>query len=81
MKLSVIIALFSLSAIVKGAWLAAAAQPVILTLGAILGALDLDILDFEIPFINKQEKEGKKEDLGEDEKGFKTRIDDEFKDW
>ena len=44
---------------VKGAWWAAAVQPVILSLGAILGAVDLDVLDINLslPFINKQDKQ------------------------
>ena len=47
MKLSIIFALYTLSVIVKGAWWAAAVQPVILSLGAILGALDQDVLNVE----------------------------------
>ena len=48
MKLRVILALLTLIAIVKGTWWAAAVQPMILSLGAILAAVDLD-LDVE-PF-------------------------------
>ena len=47
MKLTIILALLLLSVIVKGAFWAAAIQPVILSLGAILGALDLDVLDLQ----------------------------------
>ena len=47
MKLREIFVLFTLSAIVKGIWLAAVAQPVILGLGALLAALDLDVLDLQ----------------------------------
>ena len=44
MKLSIIIALSTLSAIVKGLWLAAAVQPVLLSIGAIWAAIDQDLL-------------------------------------
>ena len=40
MKLRYIIAIFTLSVMVKGAWWAAAIQPVILGFGAILTAID-----------------------------------------
>ena len=58
MKLKSIFALFTLSVMVKGTWLAAVVQPVILSLGAVLGALDLDVLDVQylLPFINKQDE-------------------------
>ena len=53
-------ALFKLS----GAWWIAAVQPVILSLGAILAAIDLDVLDLQpfelkikLPFINKLKKD------------------------
>ena len=52
MKLFCIFALSTLSVFVKGAWLAAVVQPLILSLGAILGTIDIDVL--EMPFINKQ---------------------------
>ena len=45
MKLSDIFVLITLSVMVEGAWWAAAAQPVILSLGAIWTALDSDVLD------------------------------------
>ena len=44
MKLRDIFTLFTLSVIVKGAWWAAAVQPLILGLGAILSSIDLDVL-------------------------------------
>ena len=43
MKVFSIFALLTLIVVVKGAWWTAVAHPVILSLGAILGALDLDI--------------------------------------
>ena len=54
MKLIDIFALFTLSVMVKGAWLAAIVQPVILGLGAVFSSFDLDVLDGLMPFINKQ---------------------------
>ena len=45
MNLITIFALLSLAVTVRGAWWAAAAQPVILGLGAVMGALNLDIFD------------------------------------
>ena len=48
MKLANIVALFTLSVIVEGTWLAATVQPIILTLGAMFGAIDQDVLDIEI---------------------------------
>ena len=66
MKLKYIFALLSLCLIVKGAWWAAAVQPVILSLGAVMGALDRDVLDVQsiewkgwMPFINKKDKTSK----------------------
>ena len=64
MKFVSIVAFLTLIKMVKGVWWAAAVQPLILSLGAVLGALDLDVLDnvqpFDLrnflPFINKQEK-------------------------
>ena len=47
MKLSTIFALFTLSLVVKATWWAAAAQPVILSLGAVLAAIDLDVLNMD----------------------------------
>ena len=55
MKLFYIFALFTLSVMVKGAWLAAVVQPVILSLGAMLGTMDLDVL--EMPYIFKQDQD------------------------
>ena len=45
MKLNTILALLMLIVMAKGAWLAAAAQPVILGLGALLGVLNMDVFD------------------------------------
>ena len=64
MKLKDLFAFISLCVMVKGTWWAAAVRPVVLSLGAVLGAIDLDVLDVQpvniewkklIPFINKQE--------------------------
>ena len=41
---------------VKGAWFATAVQPLILLLGAVLSALDSDVLDVQ-PIIWRNEKE------------------------
>ena len=54
MKLRDILALSTLCVIVKSAWLAALSQPVILGFGAILAAMDLDVLG-SLPFISKQD--------------------------
>ena len=48
MKLVIIYALLTLIVMVKGAWWATAAQPVMLGLGAVLGALNLDISEIPI---------------------------------
>ena len=66
MKFATILATLTLIKMVNGAWWAAAVQPLILSLGAVLGTIDLDVLDndkpftFEwrnfLPFINKQEE-------------------------
>ena len=47
MKLTFIFTLFTLAEIVKSAWWAAAVQPVILGLGAVLASFDLDVLDVQ----------------------------------
>ena len=47
MKLKGILALFSLCVIVKGTWLAAIVQPVILGFGAVLTALNQDDLELD----------------------------------
>ena len=48
---------------VRGAWWAAAAQPVILSIGAILAAIDLDVLDIQpIEWKNWLKFEKEKED-------------------
>ena len=52
MKLRDIIALFTLCVMAKAAWLAAVVQPVILGFGAVLAAMDYDVLD-SLPFISK----------------------------
>ena len=75
MKLTNIIALFTLITMVKGLWWAAAVQPVILSLGAILGAIELDLLNNVelielrsiLPFINKHEKNKPKIEYKEDD--------------
>ena len=79
MKLESIIALFTLIVMVKGAWWAAAVQPVILTLGAVLGTIDKDVLDIQaiewrnlLPFINKQDAEVPKDAKKQDEKEPRT---------
>ena len=67
MKINCIIfAVFTLGVMVKGTWWAAAVQPVILSLGAILAAVDPDIQPIEwknyLPFVNKDtEKESKEQ--------------------
>ena len=38
--------------IVKGAWWAAAAQPIMLSIGAVFAALNMDIIEQPMPFIN-----------------------------
>ena len=43
MKLSEIIVLFGVFVMANGAWWAAAVQPVILSIGALFAALDLDL--------------------------------------
>ena len=43
MKLISILALYALSVMVNGAWWIAAVQPVILSMGAVFAALDLDL--------------------------------------
>ena len=48
MKLKDILTLFTLSVIVKGAWWAAAVQPVVLSLGTMMAAVDLDVLDANV---------------------------------
>ena len=64
MKLKSIFALFTLIVMVKSAWWAAALNPVILSLGAVLGTIDKDVLDIQaiewrnlLPFINKYDPE------------------------
>ena len=45
MKLSGILVLSTLSVIVNGTWLVAAVSPVILSIGALLTAIDIDLFD------------------------------------
>ena len=52
MKSKGIFPFFFLIAIVKGSWWAAAAQPVILSLGAILAAVPIEWENL-LPFVNK----------------------------
>ena len=61
MKLRDIVAVLTLSVIVKGAWWAAVTQPVILGLGAAFASIDLDALEVHMidwnkwnPFRNKK---------------------------
>ena len=56
MKFRDIFVLFTLSVMVNGAFLAAAVQPVLLSLGAMLAAVDLDVFDIQLPFISKQDE-------------------------
>ena len=80
MKLRDIFALLTLTVMVKGAWLAAAVQPVIVSLGAVLTAVDLDIFDMQpiqwkswLPFINKQASDEKQEkNVGNDKEKENT---------
>ena len=74
MKLKSIIALFTLIVMVKSAWWFAALNPVILSLGAVLGAIDKDVLDIQaiewrnlLPFINKYDPKDFSTDLTIDE--------------
>ena len=79
MKLRSIFVVFTLLVVVKGAWMAAIVSPVVLGLGAVLSAIDQEVLNVQsfewkswLPFINKQaadnpkgEKYVKKETEGE----------------
>ena len=66
MKLRDIVALLALVVMVKGAWMAALAQPVILGIGAALAAFDSEVLDVQLfeagtdkswlPLVNMQDK-------------------------
>ena len=63
MQLNTFFALFTLVMMVKGAWFAAVAQPVILGLGAVMGALNMDVFDAQpitwnilIPMFNPNKK-------------------------
>ena len=48
MKLKNTIAFFLLSVMAKGAWWAAAVQPVILSLGTAFAAIEQDVLDIHL---------------------------------
>ena len=61
MKLESIFVIFTMIVIVKGAWWAATIQPVILGFGAILTALNEDVLDIELPFTNRKDTNGQEE--------------------
>ena len=61
MDLKQLFVLFTLCVLINGAWWAAVVQPAIISLGAILGTLDHDVLDVQpvewksmLPFISKQ---------------------------
>ena len=54
-SLSIFVAFYTTSVVVKGALWAAAVQPVMLSIGAFLAAIDLDVIDIKLPFINKQD--------------------------
>ena len=60
MKLRGIFALFALSVVTKGAWWAVAVQPLLLSIGTVFAALDLDLEPIQwrnlIPLLKKQEK-------------------------
>ena len=70
MKLNTIFALFTLIVMVKGAWWAAAVQPVLLGLGAIFSAIDSEVVDIQLlqPFVNKQDKTETEPVVNEEEK-------------
>ena len=48
MKLSIILALIAISVTVRGAFWAAAVSPMIVSLGALLTAFNLDVLDLDL---------------------------------
>ena len=50
MNFQFILILFTLSVMVKGAWWAAAVQPVVLSFGTMMAVVDLDVLD--VHFLN-----------------------------
>ena len=63
MKLVTIFILSVLSTIVKGAWIAAVAQPVLLSLGTIFTALNYDVNEIQpiewknfVPFVKRKKK-------------------------
>ena len=68
MKLREVFALFTLSMVVKGSLWAVAVQPVILSLGAMMAAVDQDVLDVHFfdwkswfrPVVDEKRKEAKR---------------------
>ena len=69
MKVFSILVLLTLIVMAKGAWWTAVAHPVILSLGAILGTIDLDVLNVEpiggyswMSFANNQRKHKRKKE-------------------
>ena len=50
MNFQFILILYTLSLMVKGAWWAAAVQPVVLSFGTMMAVVDLDVLD--VHFLN-----------------------------
>ena len=61
MKLASFFVILTLTVTVKGAWWAAAVQPVILGFGAILTAFNEDALDIELPFISLRDSHHKQQ--------------------
>ena len=66
MKLKDILIPFTLSIMAKGAWLAAIVQPVIISIGAILSSIDLDVLEFGPINLLKSEKDKKPDKSSKD---------------
>ena len=78
----IIFAVFALSTVVKGAWWVAAAQPIILSFGALFTAMNLDVqplldIDWKKLSIFKNEKEEAKEDSKEEAEEY-TKMGDEY---
>ena len=83
MQLNTLFALFTSVMMVKGAWFAAVAQPVILGLGAVLGALNMDVFDAQpirwdifVPLFNPNKKS---KEFMEKQKAAKEKIEDNDK--
>ena len=91
MKVFCIFALLTLIVVVKGAWWTAVAHPVILSLGAVLGTLELDVLNVEpiggyswMSFANNRRKHKTKKERRHGEnrrKEFEEGGKDEKKRW